>query len=189
MGMWNKIKQLFAAARDLARSTAEHELLMNAAASAFFLFLSIPPALLSLVSSVSLVPVGRWTESTTLKLFSWAETGLAWLFPEVVVNYVSLGMRIRLQPSLGKLEGMSPDRVLELIRDLISTTLPPELAQAVMGIVSDILGNPRQGLLTVSFVTILWSAAGATRSSMRALASIYEVDSRSIFTRNLVSLG
>ena len=183
------LRKLFAVLREFVQSIAEHELLMNAAASAFFLFLSIPPSLLAMVSAVSMIPIDRWTQSTSLQLYSWFATGMGWLLPARAVDALGMGIGLRLYGDLNALQGLDVSRVLELLEDLLAQTMPADLVGSAMVVLEDILDSPQPGLLTASFAMILWSAGGATRSFMRALSSIYQVRARSLVARSAVSLG
>jgi membrane protein len=183
-----QLKGLVATALDFLRSIGEHGLFTHAAASAFFLFLSLPPALLALVSLVGLIPIEEWTEATTYEVFDWFYGVLRLVLPADLVDVYGLGLELRFQPSLAELQGLSSVHVAARAKELVHQTLPADLAGSIAAILDNILGKPHRGLLTVSFLTILWSASGATRAAMRAMSAIYEVRARPWILRNLLSL-
>lgn|GEM_PF-2052843 len=187
-GLLRLLRASLRVVQDFLRAIQEHALFTHAAAVAFFLFLSLPPCLLALVSLVGLVPIDEWTERTTYELFAGLYSVLGQVLPEGVVDCLGLGVELRFQPALHELEGLSSVRVQTEISSRLHEVLPPGVAKDLDGIVANVLGNPRKDLLTVSFLTILWSASGVTRAAMRALSTIYEVRYRSLIGRNALSL-
>ncbi len=189
MKLWKTIKRGAQLIREFGQAVGDHELFMNAAASAFFLFLSLPPALLCMVSLVGMIPIEHWSMTTSAHFLDWTRTVLGWAFPVEVANGICMGIEYWIQPFLSGLHDLSTQRVVQHAGEFVDQALPAEVAKPLKGLLENILGKPRKGLLTVSFVTILWSAGGATRSAMRALAAIYEVRARSWFARSLISFA
>lgn len=182
------LRHLIALPLDFARAVSDHDLFLNAAGSAFFLFLSIPPALLALVGLVGMIPIEEWSLTISEEFFEWMYVVLEWWVPPEAVQAYGLGLEWRLAPVVGAIGQLTPEAVVGEVSELVRSTLPPELAQSVVSLVEDIVGQPQSGLLTVGFVTIIWSASGATRSAMRALSRIYEAPPRAWWVRNSLSL-
>jgi len=182
------VRQLISPPRDMLRAIGEHDLFLNAAGSAFFLFLSIPPALLTLVALVGMVPIEEWSRTVSEEFFEWMYIALEWWVPPEAVQLYGLGLEMRLAPVVGSLSGLTPEAVVRELNELVRSTLPPDVAKSVVSLVEDIVGRPQGGLLTIGFITIIWSASGATRSAMRSLSRIYEARPRSWFLRNSLSL-
>lgn len=170
------------------QAVQEHNLFTHAAAVAFFLFLSLPPALLALVSLIGLIPIEDWTEATTFELIEWGYWCLGLIMPADQLECLGLGYEIRFQPTLMELDNLSSVHVNARLGELLEERVHEDVADSLSGIIENILGNPRRGLLTVSFLTILWSASGVTRAAMRAMSAIYEVKHRSLLGRNALSL-
>lgn len=185
---FERARAVVAELRKFLQGVEEHALFSHAAATGFFLFFSIPPAALALVSLASLMPLDR-------VLVFLAEESREW---------VSLHVRSGLPPETGAVAVRLVDNALgpwferfaraegsgvaEQLQGLLESNLPPEAALALGKFVGDVLERPRPGLLTVGFVVMLWSAGGATRTAMRALNAIYEVRRHAFVRRVLVSL-
>lgn len=184
------LRHILSVPLDLWRSVSEHDLFLNAAGSAFFLFLSIPPALLSLVSLLGLIPIEAWSAELSSNFGEWLRAALDSRprIPDPAVEPLAIGFELQLAPILRSLGALTPESVVADLREFFRLALPPELATTVTGLVEAIVGRPARGLLTIGFVTILWSASGVTRTGMRALSRIYEADQRRWWVRNLLSL-
>jgi membrane protein len=182
------LRHALAVPLDLWRSAGRHDLFLNAAGSAFFLFLSIPPALLSLVSLLGLIPIEAWSQALREGSGGWLHQGIEQVVPPFAVGPVGLGLELLFAPVVSSLGALTPETVVRDVREFLRVALPPELAETVSGLVEAIVGRPHRSLLTVGFVTILWSASGVTRTGMRALSRIYEADQRAWWVRNLLSL-
>jgi len=186
--VWRLIKIPFLTIRDFVRALERHALFTHAAATAFFLFLSLPPALLALVSLVGLIPIEEWSEATSAEFLRESRALLARFAPPTTAAALGNLLEFHLRPLLTQLQDLSPDQLVVHIGDLLERTMPPDLARTMTGIAENILGNPHPGLLTMSFIVILWSASGATRAAMRALTVIYEVRSRIWISRKTISV-
>ncbi|MFT7667543.1 MAG: YihY family inner membrane protein [Planctomycetota bacterium] len=173
---------------DVLRALQAHSTFTHAAACAFFLFLSLPPGMLALVSLIGMIPIEAWTEATTTETLELFYSGLTYIVPTEMVRFVGIGFEVHLHAALIELQSLSSVRVSDQLTEFLSANLPEDLAAALNRISGNILGNPRSGFLTISFLTILWSASGATRATMRALSTVYEVKHRSIIGRNFLSL-
>ncbi len=182
------VRRLISPPLDVLKAIGEHDLFLNAAGSAFFLFLSLPPALLTLVSLVGMIPIEEWSGKVSAEFFEWMYVVLEWWVPPEAVELYGMGLEMRLAPIVGALGGLTPESVVDEVNEVVRSTLPPEAAQSVVKLVKDIVGKPQGGLLTVGFVTIVWSASGATRTAMRALSRIYEATPRGWWVRNSLSL-
>ncbi|HIG12677.1 MAG TPA: YihY/virulence factor BrkB family protein [Planctomycetes bacterium] len=187
-GVMRILRAVFVALRDFVRAVEVHGLFTHASASAFFLFLSLPPALLALVVMVGLIPIEEWTASGGQSLLESAQAAILWFAPEESAIALSHVLELRLAPLLAGLDDLSRVSLLEEIQGFLDRSAGPSLARSVGTILADILGNPKPGLLTASFFVILWSASGATRAAMRALGEIYEVRRRSWVKRNSLGL-
>ncbi len=184
-----KIRGIYRALLDILFSVQDHNLFTHAAACAFFLFLSLPPALLALVTLVGMIPIEAWTESTTIEVIEWITWAAGFLLPQEIVSCLGLGFEIRFYPDLLQLQDMSAVRVQSQVSEFLGGRVPQDLADSLEAIAKNILDNPRRGLLTVSFLVIVWSASGVTRAAMRAMSAIYEVRYRSMVGRNALSLA
>jgi membrane protein len=54
--------------------------------------------------------------------------------------------------------------------------LPPQTATLIEGVITEIRGQPREGLLSVSILFSLWAASAGVRSLMTALNAAYDVE-------------
>ncbi len=187
--MMRRLLAPFAPLLDYWRAAEQHSLFTHAAASAFFLFLSLPPALLSLVALIGMIPIEQWTEGTTESLLEGLRSFVEWYAPAETAQAVSTALELRMAPLLAGLQDLTTVALVQRIQELFDRTMPPDLARAVGAITANILGNPKPSLVTASFLVILWSSSGATRAAMRALGTIYEVRRRSWFVRNALALG
>jgi membrane protein len=174
---------------DAARSIQRHSLFTHAAASAFFIFLSLPPAMLALVVLIGMIPIEEWTEHSTRSFFAGVHDFIGRFAEEDAANAISIILERRLAPLLAGFQDLTTVGLVDQIQDFLDEALPEEMAQAIGQVTSNILGNRTPGLLTASFVVMLWSASGAVRAVMRAFGTIYEVHGRSWFERNALSLG
>lgn len=182
------LRHALAVPLDLWRSVGQHDLFLNAAGSAFFLFLSIPPALLSVVSLLGMIPIEAWSAELHEGFEDWLRAGLAEVVPRFALEPLVMGFGLLLGPVVEALGALTPDTLVEDLREFFRLTLPPDLAKSVSGLLETIVGRPHGSLLTVGFVTILWSASGVTRTGMRALSRIYEAGQRKWWVRNLLAL-
>lgn len=174
--------------RDFAGALERHALFTHAAATAFFLFVSLPPALLALVSLIGLVPIEEWSEATSAQLLEEGRALLARIASPTTALALGNLLELHLRPFLTLLQDLSPERLVAHIGTFLGRTMPSDLARTTTGIAENILGKPHPGLLTLSFIVILWSASGATRAAMRALTVIYEVRSRMWISRKTISV-
>lgn len=85
------------------------------------------------------------------------------LFPFVIVLLTLLG-------ALGRPEFF--DWLLSQVR----LALPPEAASLITGVISEIRGQPRGGILSFSILFALWAASAGVRSLMNALNVAYDVE-------------
>lgn len=187
--MRSRLLALFAPLLDVLQAIERHSLFTHAASTAFYVFLSLPPALLALVVLVGMVPIEQWTEESTRSFLELLRSGCDWVAPEDTASGLAVATEMRLAPLLSGLQGLTTPGLVHHIQGFLDRTLPPDMAKAIGGVTSNVLGNPKPSLLTASFFVILWSSSGATRSAMRALGTIYEVRRRSWFVRNAIALG
>jgi membrane protein len=69
------------------------------------------------------------------------------------------------------------------------TALPAQTASLIEGVINEIRGQPRGGLLSFSILFALWAASTAVRSLMNALNAAYDVtETRPAWQRYLLSL-
>jgi len=174
--------------RDLAGALERHALFTHAAATAFFLFVSLPPALLALVSLIGLVPIEEWSEATSAQLIAESRALLARFASPMTALALGNLLELHLRPFLSQLQGLSAEQLVAHLGSFLDRTMPADLARTTTGIAENILGKPHPGLLTLSSIVILWSASGATRAAMRALTVIYEVRSRLWISRKTISV-
>lgn len=174
---------------DFARALDRHNVFTHGAATAFFLFLSLPPALLALVALVGMVPIEEWTEGSTAAFLDAARDVFSYFAPKESADAMLRAFEWRTAPLFAGLQDLTTVGLVQRVQELLDQALPADVARAVGTITANILGNPRPGLLTASFAVILWSASGATRAATRALGAIYEVQRRSWFARNALALG
>jgi membrane protein len=187
--MKSRLLAPFAPLLDLIHAIERHSLFTHAASTAFYVFLSLPPALLSLVVLVGMIPIERWSEDSTRTFLEALFAICEWIAPSDSSQGMGVALEMRLAPLLSGLQDMTTPGLVQHIEDFLERTLPPDMARAIGGVTSNVLGNPKPSLLTASFFVILWSSSGATRSAMRALGAIYEVRRRSWFVRNAIGLG
>ncbi len=69
------------------------------------------------------------------------------------------------------------------------TALPAQAASLIEGVINEIRGQPRGGLLSFSILFALWAASAGMRSLMNALNAAYDVaESRPAWKRYLLSI-
>lgn len=76
----------------------------------------------------------------------------------------------------------SPD-LLESIRGFARPFVPPGIFSFVIGNLEQMLQEKRHGLLSLSVITLLWSASGSFRSIISGLNAAYDVDETRPFWR------
>ncbi len=189
MGAAARLRAVHAEARRFLAGIEEHALFSHAAATGFFLFFAIAPAVLALVALAGFVPFEAWFSVL-------AHEGRAWLLERIHEGLDprtgAVAARLAdnaLAPWFERLEAARDVTLSHQLQGLLEQHLPPSAALALGQFVGDVLDSPRPGLLTFGFVALLWSASGATRSAMRALNAIYEVRRHAFLRRALVSLG
>lgn len=189
MGALERLRGARVQARGFLVGIEEHALFSHAAATGFFLFFAIAPAVLALVALAGFVPFEAWFSVL-------AHEGRAWLLEHIQEGLDprtgAVAARLAdnaLAPWFERLEAAREVTLSRQIQGLLEQHLPPSAALALGQFVGDVLDSPRPGLLTFGFVALLWSASGATRTAMRALNAIYEVRRHALVRRVLVSLG
>lgn len=98
------------------------------------------------------------------------------LFPFIIVLLTLLG-------ALGRTE------FFDWLLHQAQVALPPQAASIMTGVVSEIRGQPRGGVLSFSILFALWTASAGVRSLMNALNAAYDVEeSRPAWKRYPLSL-
>lgn len=98
------------------------------------------------------------------------------LFPFVIVLLTLLG-------ALGRPE------FFDWLLSQVQVALPPEAASLVTGVISEIRGQARGGILSFSILFALWTASAGVRSLMNALNVAYDIEeSRPAWKRFPLSL-
>lgn len=87
-----------------------------------------------------------------------------------------------LLPYLSSPESLSPG-TLESVRSFAQQFLPPGIISFVVDNLQGMLAVKRHGLLSLSVITLLWSASGAFRSIISGLNVAYDVDETRPFWR------
>jgi len=187
--VWEPARSAWRALRDFLAAVEAHALFSHAAAVAFYMFFSIPPAVLAIVALVGLLPLERLLSLSANEVLEWTENGLAVVLPRDSAAGMCDVLALRLRPLMERMQEMSGLELVTRIREFLDRALPADAAEAIGGIAEDILGHPRPALLTVSFVGVLWAAGASTRAAMRAMNVIYEVRKRGFLERNLISLA
>jgi membrane protein len=75
------------------------------------------------------------------------------------------------------------ERVDEAIMDLLQQALPAEASELVVGVVSDVTGERRGGLLSFSLLATLWAASTGMYAIMQQLNITYDVKEARSFVR------
>lgn len=188
MGLRRRLSAALAGVRAGLETLERHAIFSHAAATAFFLFFAIPPAVLALVALLGMLPIERLTALTSDQALSWLHGRLEAVFPPETATVVGRMLERAIGPWIERLHESSRVDLTRAIVDGLSSHLPPDAAAALGRLVRDVLERPRPGLLTAGFAGILWSASGATRAMMRALDAVYEVRKRGFLGRALVSV-
>ena len=98
------------------------------------------------------------------------------LFPFVIFLLTLLG-------ALGRTE------FFDWLLGQAQTALPAQAASLIEGVINEIRGQPRGGLLSFSILFALWAASAGMRSLMNALNAAYDVaESRPAWKRYLLSI-
>ena len=188
-GWLTRARRVLHGARVFLAALEEHAVFSHGAATAFFLFFSIPPAVLALVALIGLVPLEELTQLTGNQVLDWIRARVRGNLPP---DTGAVAMRLienALAPYLQRLEELGDVDLLAQVQALLDRTLPKNAAGAIGQLAADVLERPRPGLLTVGSIAIVWSASGATRAAMRAMNAIYEVRRQGFFRRAAVSVG
>lgn len=175
--------------RDFMLALGEHAVYSHAAALAFYLIFSIPPALLGVVALAGMLPVEAWMQAS----LEHVDSVLAWSF-ERFLNPVAAAAAadatlIGWAHITETLRDLDQAGILRNLREFLQRNAPPAVEQTVFRFVRDVLGNAQPGLLTVGFLGVLWSASGVTRQVLRAVNAIHELRPRPWWRQNLISLG
>jgi membrane protein len=175
--------------RDFMLALGEHAVYSHAAALAFYLIFSIPPALLGVVALAGMLPVEAWMQSG----LEHVDVAVAWVYgrfldPAAAAAAADATM-IGWAPITDTLRDLDQQGILRNLREFLQRNAPPAVEQTVFRFVRDVLGNAQPGLLTVGFLGVLWSASGVTRQVLRAVNAIHELRPRPWWRQNLVSLG
>lgn len=175
--------------RDFFLALGEHAVYSHAAALAFYLIFSIPPALLGVVALAGMLPVEVWVQGGIDHL----DGVIAWTFG-IFLDPIAAGAAadatlIGWAPITDTLRDLDQEGILRNLREFLQRNAPPAIEQTVFRFVRDILGNAQPGLLTVGFLGVLWSASGVTRQVLRAVNTIHELRPRPWWRQNMISLG
>lgn len=182
LAAWNELSRFL-------KGVEEHALFSHAAATGFFLFFSIAPAVLALVALAGLVPFEAWLDLL-------ADEGRGWLLARIQAGLepetAAVAVRVAdnaLAPWFERLAASREGSLAAQLQGLLEQNLPASASAALGQFVADVLETPRPGLMTFGFVMLWWSASGATRTAMRALNAIYEVQRHPFLQRTALSLG
>lgn len=175
--------------RDFMLALGEHAVYSHAAALAFYLIFSIPPALLGVVALAGMLPVEAWMQAG----LEHVDAVLAWSY-ERFLNPIAAAAAadatlIGWAHITDTLRDLDQAGILRNLREFLQRNAPPAVEQTVFRFVRDVLGNAQPGLLTVGFLGVLWSASGVTRQVLRAVSAIHELRPRPWWRQNLISLG
>jgi membrane protein len=167
----------------------DHALYSHAAATGFFLFFSIPPAVLALVSLASLLPVERIVNFAATEGHEWLLDRVQHTLEPAAGAVAARIVQNALGPWFEQFAEVRGTALVDQLRSLLELNLPPAVAGPAGQLVEDVLEAPRPGLVTIGFLALLWTASGATRMAMRALNAIYEVRRHAFVRRILVSVS
>lgn len=183
------IRGVVSFARDFVLALGEHAVYSHAAALAFYLIFSIPPALLGIVALAGMLPVESWVThglENADEVLTWAY-GL--VLDPVAAAASADGILISWTAVTDTLRDLDKEGMLLHLRQLLEENAPRAVAETAYQFLKDVLGNAQPGLLTVGFVGVLWSASGVTRQVLRAVNAIHELRPRPWWRQNLVALG
>lgn len=175
--------------RDFMLALGEHAVYSHAAALAFYLIFSIPPALLGIVALAGMLPVEAWMQTG----LEHVDVVVAWSYGRFLEPAAAAAAAdatlIGWTHITDTLRDLDQAGILRNLREFLQRNAPPAVEQTVFRFVRDVLGNAQPGLLTVGFLGVLWSASGVTRQVLRAVNAIHELRPRPWWRQNLVSLG
>lgn len=176
-------------ARDFMLALGEHAVYSHAAALAFYLIFSIPPALLGIVALAGMLPIEAWMQTG----LEHVDVVLAWSYDRfldpVAAAAAADATLIGWADVTDKLRNLDQAGILRSLREFLQRNAPPAVEQTAFRFVRDVLGSAQPGLLTVGFLGVLWSASGVTRQVLRAVNAIHELRPRPWWRLNLISLG
>ena len=164
------------------RRSSEHGLFTHAAAMAFFLLFSLPPMALIFVVLLSLLPMQSLIGDASL--VETIQVQLHEHLPRKPAEVLGGIVEVYVEDSAAAVEGVFQRKPIRQAGVLFGGDDASPAARKL----SALLHNGRPWLLLCGFLAILWSASGATRSTMDAMNAIHGVPCRSTTRQVVVSL-
>ncbi len=183
------LKELFLGLRSFLRAVGDHALFSHAAATAFYLFFSIPPAILALVSLFGSLPIDRIAGWVLRDGVAIGINVLSRVTSSETAKAVRFAIERLTQPLWLKIHELGHDGLLVQLQMFFDTALPPPAAAGLGKVMGDVLSGSHPAFFGAGMVGVVWSASGVTRQMTRAMNVIYEVKKPTFFVRNLSSLA
>ena len=184
----SRLVSLFRTARSFLVAVGDHALFSHAAATAFYLFFSIPPSVLALAALFGFLPieaVAHWLLIDSIEL---VRKGLLEIGQPGAAEGIAFTLRSLTEPLWQRVQELGEDGILHEVQRYLDASMPSQAAQSLGKVMRDVLGASQPALLTVGFVGVLWSASGVTRQLGQAMNVIYEVKKPTFLVRNISSL-